>query len=100
MARIEYKLPGSNIPYNNELRIFVCDTQADAPQAQSIRDNDMFYFKDTKSWGFGSSGAVTACAPYEQLNWEDAYNEYNDTPTLQHKVEQLAWRVQALEDQM
>jgi hypothetical protein len=97
MAIKEYKLQSSSIPYN-EIRIFVLDSVADAPETQSIRDNDIFFIVDQKSVSFGSSGALTAFEVDDYSNWEDDQNSFNDTPTLRAAVEQLAGRVQALED--
>jgi hypothetical protein len=43
------------------------------------------------------SGLV-AGSKFEARNWDDEYDQYDDTPTDRSKLDQLAARVQALED--
>lgn len=111
MARTYYEIPPHNVP-GRALRIFVCDTEDDLPQADSIYAGDFFFIRtpnsdaNSPSLFFGSAAGGTAreITPVHPENWEIIDDEdidpADDVTTVDEAIEQLMARVQILEDNM
>lgn len=91
MAQMEFRLQSANIPYQT-IRFFVCDSRSDVPSVQSRLPRDIFIILDEQD------DALVAGAKFDARYWEDAYDEFDDTPNDRAKLDQLASRVTALED--
>ena len=104
MARTFYEIPASTVP-DRPLRIWVCDTEDDLPQADSIYDGDLIFLRNSETDGeptlfLSDNGVSREFTPRDEDEWTIVQTEgvEDDITTVNAALNDLATRVQILED--
>jgi hypothetical protein len=97
MSRKEYHIPSQSAT-DPPIRFFICDTADDVPGAEGIYDADFVFVIEDNALFFGHSEQAIAFISDDYGNWEDTEDAFSDTSSYKQALDQLAGRVQALED--